>query len=149
MKFMPINEFKEMYKSLYVSDEEFVKSALSEKEIKSIREYIKALQDAKATSKTIISHLQKFNPKMRELWKAERVYYTEIKRDDTKTVKEAGDDLEIKSYRVVLSPNACATCEKKTNNGNKKFSNSDVSKSGYGHVPPWHPNCFCILLPYE
>jgi hypothetical protein len=146
MKFMPINEFKEMYKSLYVSDEEFVKSALSEKEIKSIREYIKALQDAKATSKTIISHLQKFNPKMRELWKAERVYYTEIKRDDTKTVKEAGEELEIKSYKAVLSPNACEHCKKALQN--KIFKTNQLTKNG-NPIIPVHPNCYCVLLPVE
>ena len=147
---MKINEFREMYKSLSQNDGEFYKSAsLTEKEITDIRRYIKALRDKGATSKVAISHLQKFNPKLSELWKAERVYYTEIKREDTKLVGEAGEDLEIKSYRVILSPNACSICHTKTSNGSKLFKSSDISKSGYGHVPPFHPNCYCVLLPKD
>lgn len=147
---MEINEFREYYKSLFITDGEFYKSsALSDKEIVDVRRYIKALQDKGATSKIIIKHLQSFSPKIKELWKAERVYYTEIKREDTKVVAQAGEDLEIKSYRVILSPNACETCRKKTNSGSKIFKNSDLQKDGYGHIPPFHPNCYCALLPKE
>ena len=146
---MNINEFREYYKSLYLTDNEFYKASLTEKEIIDIRRYIKALQEKGATSKIIISHIRKFTPKLQELWKAERVYYTEIKREDTKIVGDAGKELEIKSYRVVLSPNACAECHKKTSNGTKVFKNSDIQKAGYGHVPPFHPNCYCVLLPKD
>lgn len=145
---MNISEFREMYKSLYIIDEEFYKSsALLEKEIKDIRIYIKALQDKGATSKIIIKHLQAFNPKIKELWKAERVYFTEQKLLDSKIIKDAGENLGIEKYRVVLSPSACEICRKKTNNGFKKFTNSDLSKNEYGFYPPFHSNCYCVLLP--
>ena len=146
---MQLNDFREMYKSLYLSEEEFYKSsALTEKEIVDVRRYIKALEGKKATSKIIISHLQKFNPKLKEMWKAERVYYTEIKRSDSKTIGELGNELEAKSYRVILSPSACIECEKKTNKGTKVFKSSDIQKAGYGFVPPFHPNCYCLLVPH-
>ena len=149
-QYMKINEFREYYKSLFLTEGEFYKSsALTDKEIIEIRKYIKALQDKGATSKIIIKHLQHFNPKIKELWKAERVYFTEIKRQDSKEIGEAGEELEIKSYKVVLSPSACATCIKKTGNGSKIFKNSDIQKAGYGHIPPFHPNCYCVLLPKE
>ena len=66
---------------------------------------------------------------------------------DTKVVAEAAEELGVTKYRVVLSPSACPECEKKTAGGSKKFSNDDMKKSGYGHVPPFHPNCYCVLLP--
>ncbi len=142
---MPINEFAEKYKSLYKTDNEFYKSsALSEKELVEIRQYIKALQAQKATSKTIISHLQKFNSKIEPLWKAERVYYTEIKRTDSKVVAQAGDELEIKSYRAVLSPNACIECKKVLQG--KTFKSNMIIKNG-NPIIPVHPNCYCVLLP--
>lgn len=142
-----MNEFQEMYKSLSQSDNEFYKSAaLTEKELKDIRNYIKALQDKNMISKNIISYLQKFNPKIKELWKAERVYYTEIKRKDTKDVKDMGDDLEIKSYRAILSPNACEHCIKKLRG--KTFRSNEIEKDGTPIIPV-HPNCYCILLPKD
>ena len=147
---MKTHEFREYYKSLFQDEVEFYKSSsLSEKEIVEIRRYIKELEKKGANSKIIITHLQNFNKKLSEKWKAERVYYTEIKRQDTKVVAEAGKELEIKSYRVILSPNACEQCNKATNHGSKVFNNSDTQKSGYGHVPPFHPNCYCVLLPKE
>lgn len=147
---MKQNEFTNYWKSLNSSYEEFQKSSsLTIKELKEIRQYIKALQDKGAISKTIIGHLQKFNSKISELWKAERVYYTEIKRDNSQTVGEIGEELEIKSYRVVLSPHACGACHKSSNNGNKIFKTSDIQKAEYGVVPPFHPNCYCILLPKD
>lgn len=143
---MPINKFAEYYKSLVVSDEEFIKASLNEKELVDIRRYIKALQDKRATSKIIITHLQKFNPKIQELWKAERVYYTEIKRDDSKTVKDAGDELEIKSYRAILSPNACEHCRKALQG--KTFRSNEIIKNG-NPIVPVHPNCYCVILPKD
>lgn len=128
--------------------EQFYKSAsLTQKEIRDLKNYIKALRDKNAPSSVIISHLQKFSPKIQEKWKAERAYYTEIKSIDTKIVAEAAAELGVDKYRVVLSPSACDTCREKTAGGSKKFTNDDMQKSGYGHVPPFHPNCYCVAIP--
>lgn len=131
-----------------MTDEEFHKSeALTDKELVDIRAYIKALQSKGSMAKNTITHLQHFNKKLSELWKAERVYYTEIKRKDTKEIGVAGEELGIDKYRVILSPHACDTCEKQSNYGKKKYDNTDIQKTGYGHIPPYHPNCYCCLLP--
>lgn len=143
-------EFKEYWKSMKMGEEEFFKSnSLTEKELKQIRLYIKTLQDKGATSKVIISHLQNFNKKIGLKWKAERVFWTETKKMNTEDIKDAGEELEIKSYRVILSPDACKVCLSKTSNGRRIYKNSDLQKAGYGHIPPFHPNCFCTLLPNE
>jgi F like protein len=143
-----MNKFKEMWVAKGMNNEEFAKAQrLSLKEIRDIRNYIKALQDQSAPSSTIITHLQKFTPKLEEKWKAERAYFTEMKRLETQTIKDAGKDLGITKYRVILSPSACDICRKATNNGRKTFDKSDMQKSGYGHVPPFHPNCYCAAIP--
>ena len=150
MKYMKQDEFKNYYKSLFEEDNEFYKSsALTDKEIVDCRKYIAELQKKDAPAKVIIEHLQHFNPKLMEKWRAERVYYTETKKQDSNVVGEAGQELEIKSYRVILSPHACDVCHQKSMNGTKVFKNSDITKGGYGHVPPFHPNCYCVLLPKE
>jgi SPP1 gp7 family putative phage head morphogenesis protein len=144
---MNINEFKECYKSLTLTQEEFYKSeALTDKELTEIRTYIKALQSKGATSKIIIKHLQNFNKKISETWKAERVYYTEIKRADTKIVANAGKELEISTYKAVLSPNACQMC-RKTLQG-KILKSNQIVKNG-NPIVPLHPNCYCVLLPID
>lgn len=148
MKYMNFNKFKEYWIAKSMTPEEFYKSAsLTRKELVDVKNYIKALQDKNAPSSIIISHLQKFTPKLSEKWKAERAYYTEIKRTDTKIVAQAAEELGITKYRVILSPNACPECRKKTDNGVKKFTNQDMQKDGYGHVPPFHPNCYCVAIP--
>lgn len=125
----------------------FEKSRLTKTELQSVQNKIADLQKKGWISSKIITSIQKMNPKLSERWKAERVYWTEVKRDDTAVVGEAGDDLGIDKYSVILSPNACKTCIKKSDNGRKIFKTSDIEKSGYGHVPPFHPNCYCILVP--
>ena len=147
MQFMNKNIFKEFYTSLNENDSEFYKSsALTDKEISSIRHYIKALQDKGATSKIIIKHLQGFNNKISDLWKAERVYYTEIKRADTEIIADIGDELEVKTYKAVLSPNACFACKKALQG--KVLKSNQIIKNG-NPIVPVHPNCYCVLLPVE
>jgi SPP1 gp7 family putative phage head morphogenesis protein len=141
------NEFQQSYIALFQTETEFYKSsALTEKELVSIRQYIKALEKQKAPSKTIILHLQKFNPKLKELWKAERVYYTEIKRADSEIVADAGEELKIKSYRAILSRNACEHCVKALKG--KIFKANQLAKNGNPLIPI-HPNCYCVLIPEE
>lgn len=78
---------------------------------------------------------------------AARVYWTETKKADVKATHELGKEIGFTKYRTILSPNACALCRRKSNNGTKVFSNADLAKSGYGEFVPWHPNCYCITVP--
>ena len=126
----------------------FEKAKLTKSELVDIQNTIKTLQDKGYASSKIISALQKKNAKLSERWKAERAYWTETKREDTGIVGEVGDEVGFTKYKVILSPNACATCIRKSDNEKKIFKNSDLQKSGYGHVPPFHPNCYCILVPH-
>jgi len=125
----------------------FEKERLTKAELIAVQDTISKLQSKGYTSTKIITALQKMNAKLSERWKAERAYWTESKREDTTLVADAGDDLGIDKYKVILSPNACKICREKTANGGKIFKTSDIEKAGYGHIPPFHPSCYCILIP--
>lgn len=125
----------------------FAKAKLTQDELMAVRAKIIELQARGLPSSKIITALQKMNAKLMERWKAERAYWTESKRDDTKVVGEAVEDIGLDKYRVILSPDACKECRQKTQNGRKVFKHTDIEKSGYGHVPPFHPNCYCIIVP--
>lgn len=147
---MQIEDFKNFYKlqnGLSTVDEYVNTTALTKAELLNIRKTIQILEDKGLPSSKIIEALQKMNKKLIQKWRAERAYYTEVKLRDTKIVGKIGEELDIQKYRVVMSPNPCAICKKKSNNGKKLFSNAEIDKSGYGHVPAFHPNCYCILLP--
>ena len=115
---------------------------LTESELVQVRKTISDLQGRGEISSKIITALQKSNSKLSMRWKAERAYWTEVKRSNTKEIAKAGEVMDATEYKVLLSPNACETCKKKSQNGNKIFKNSDLQKSGYGHIPPFHPNCW-------
>lgn len=125
----------------------FEKERLTKTELIAVQDTITKLQARGYSSTKIITALQNMNKKLSERWKAERAYWTESKREDTELVADAGDDLGIDKYKVILSPNACKICREKTANGGKIFKSSDIEKAGYGHIPPFHPNCYCILIP--
>lgn len=131
--------FKEIWNDLN-GRTPFEKARLTKSEILEVQNVISKLQSKGYNSERIITALQKQNKKLSERWKAERAYWTEIKHDDTEKVGEAGHDLDITKYRVILSPHACEVCREKSLNGSKIFKNSDIEKAGYGHVPPFHPN---------
>src|SRR5665213_1557638 len=135
-----LNIFKEFWKAQNGGDMFEKSGALTKAEIVAVQNKIAELQSKGFPSSRIIASLQKFNGKLSEKWKAERAYWTEVKVDDTQTVAGLGDDIGISKYRVVLSPNACKICREKSQEGSKIFKNSDLEKSGYGHVPPFHPN---------
>ncbi len=137
-----MNLFKQFWKGQ--AGEALTKSELSE-----IQEYIKNLQKTNLPSSKIIAALQKFNGKLSERYKAERIYWTEVKAQDTKVVAQAGEDIGISKYKIILSPNACKGCREKSDNGRRIFTQKEIEKSGYGSFVPWHPNCFCIVIPYE
>jgi hypothetical protein len=146
---MSTNLFREFWKAQNGNDIFEKKVALTKAEIVEVQNKIAELQKKGFPSSKIITALQKFNSKLSERWKAERAYWTETKVDDTDLIGEAGDDLGISRYKVILSPNPCPICVKKTSNGNKLFKAADLNKSGYGHVPPFHPNCYCIIFPFD
>lgn len=100
----------------------------------------------KIASKAIKALMEKFG---KDEAAAARVYWTETKRADVKATSELGDELGITKYKVILSPNACKVCRKKTENGNKVFDKKQVEKAGVGKFVPFHPNCYCIMVPYE
>lgn len=79
---------------------------------------------------------------------AARVYWTETKRADTDAILDIGKEIGFSKYKVVLSPSACPVCVRKTDDGKKIFKAAELNKSGHGHKPPFHPNCYCILIPH-
>lgn len=79
---------------------------------------------------------------------AARVYWTETKRDDTNAILDIGKEIGFTTFKVILSPSACAVCRRKTDGGTKVFKAAELNKSGHGHKPPFHPNCYCILVPH-
>lgn len=143
-----MNIFKEFWKANN-GGEAFAKASLSKAEIMEVQERISQLQKKNYPSSQIITALQKLNPKLNERWKAERAFWTETKKNDSAIIGETGDDLGISKYKVILSPHPCQLCVKKTDGGHRIFKNSDMEKSGYGHVPPFHPNCYCIVIPFQ
>lgn len=123
-------------------------SKMSEKEITEARSLIALYNKRRRTATQTIKALQKKFGKLSDQADAARVYWTETKRDDTQAVLELGKDIGFDKFKVVLSPSACITCRKKTDNGAKVFKSAEIQKAGYGHAPPFHPNCYCILIPH-
>lgn len=130
-----------------MNDQTFQKANLTVSELRKVQETIASLQKRGLPSSKIINALQRTFKGLSEPYKASRAFWTETKRMDTEKVGEAAENLDIDTFKVILSPNACQLCQKKTNNGSKIFKTSDVNKSGYGNVPPFHPSCFCVLIP--
>lgn len=143
-----MTHFKDIWNITFHGADSFEKSEkLTKAELLAIQNLIAKMQSRGVMSSRIITALQKSNRKLAERWKAERAYWTEVKRSDTSLVGDAGDHLDIDKYRVILSPHACEVCRGKTRNGSRVFKSTDLEKAGYGHVPPFHPNCYCILIP--
>lgn len=142
-----MSEFKIYWETMNKTADEYVGDrALSQKDLMEVRNTIIKLQKKGKPSSKIIEVLQKMNAKLFEKWRAERAYFTEIKLLDTQIVHRAAEELGVTKYRVVLSPSACPLCLKKSNNGKKIFTDAEVKKAGDGFIP-WHPNCYCVLIP--
>jgi hypothetical protein len=140
--------FTKWWKVQIQNKELFEKSEyLTKSELLEIQRTIYELQKKGLPSSKIILALQKQNKKLAQKWRAERAFWTETKATDTKKIGEAGEELDITKYKVILSPSACEACRSKCDNGHKIFKSSDIEKAGYGHVPPFHPNCFCVMIP--
>ena len=121
--------------------------ALTVTELAEVNEVIDTMQDKGKIAKDIIAALQQQFPKLQERYRAEMAYYTEVKRKDTEDVVATADDLGVTKYRIVLSPHCCDKCRLISKDGKRIFTDEDVKKGGYNDVPPFHPNCYCILLP--
>lgn len=136
------------YWELEYRPEEFRKSGktLSKKELVDIQQKIAQLQKRGYSSTKIIKYLQNHNNKLVEKWQAERAFWTELKDLDTTRVHAAAAELGITRYKAILSPDACPICVGKTRHGVKIFDNDEMTK-GAGSVPPFHPNCYCIMVP--
>lgn len=119
---------------------------LSPRDLVKIQQTIAQLQKRKYPAQKIIKYLQDHNSKLVEKWKAERAFWTELKNLDTQKVRELSEDLGITRYKAILSPDACPICREKTRMGTKVFDNQEMTK-GAGEVPPFHPNCYCIMVP--
>ena len=141
--------FKTFWKSILNNEEIVLKSdgKLSKSELTEIQSIIHRMQKQGKNANTIIKYLQDHNSKLVEQYKAARVFWTEVKREDTADVATAADELDLEEFKVILSPHACPICVGKTRNGTKVFKTSEITKAGYGHAPPFHPNCYCIILP--
>jgi SPP1 gp7 family putative phage head morphogenesis protein len=140
-------KFKEYWKLAQATEEEYlIKSSdkLSMAELLDIQKTISRLQKKGYSANRMIKYIQDHNAKLSERYKAERVYYTEIKGMETQEVIDAGEFLEIPEYRVLLSPNACEHCVKAFKG--KTFKQKELQKGGVPIIP-LHPNCYCALVP--
>jgi len=141
--------FKTFWKSIINNEEIILKSSakLSKSELVQVQNIIHTMQKKGKNAKSIIKYLQDHNSKLVDMYKAERAFWTEIKRMDTADVADSADELDLKEFKVILSPHACPLCLSKTNNGKKVFKSSEITKDGFGHAPPFHPNCYCVIIP--
>ena len=134
--------------------EMFAKSSLTKSELRQVQDTIAQLQKKGLPSSEIITALQKQSKNLRMRWKAERVYWTEVKSFDTKKIGEAGEELggqvaaaDVGQLVDDESERARVAVLGGRESGRKIFKSTDIEKAGYGHVPPFHPNCYCLLIP--
>ncbi len=120
---------------------------LDEDEIHFVRSMIEDSREIGMSSSKTITRIQTNIYKLRFRWRAERAYWTEVKKDDTEAVKDIGEEAGFDKYKIILSPIACAICRRKTDGGRKVFTQKELSLEGYGHAPPFHPSCYCIAVP--
>lgn len=139
--------FFDFWKSTPFQLPSFEKAKLSRDELTKAREIIRELQEKNRPAYDIVSTIQR-TLKINQ-YRAQRVFDTEVKRNDVVATRSLGRDIGFTKYKVILSPNACPLCIEKSNNGRKVFSDADVHKTGYGQFVPWHPNCYCITVPVE
>ena len=121
---------------------------LSDDEISEARGLIAYYNKHHFTATQTINALRRKFRKLADQPDAARVYWTETKRDDTKATLDVSREIGFDTFKVILSPSACHICREKTQNGAKVFKASELEKSGWGHKPPFHPSCYCILVPY-
>jgi hypothetical protein len=144
-----MSDFTLYWKSIIAPEQqEFLTKSdkLSAKELGELQNIIYRMRKQGKPAMDIISFLQRWNDKLSERWQAKRAFETEDKNIDTTIVLQDAKELDINKFRVLISPDACPECRSKTQNGRKVFSAKELSK-GVGSRPPFHPNCYCVLLP--
>ena len=137
--------FSEHWKSRPFELPTFEKAKLSRDELTKAREIIREWQEKNRPAYDIIEYIQR-GLKI-DKYRAERVYWTETKKNDRIATTQLGTEVGFTHYKAILSPSACPLCRKKTDNGNKIFTTKEVQKSGYGESIPFHPGCYCVLVP--
>jgi DNA-binding transcriptional MerR regulator len=145
-----MSQFTRYYKGILFNEQEyfFTKSsneALTIQELKDAQKLIRELQQKGLPSAKIIAKLQDWNAKLTEKYRAERVFFTEVKREESQQIAEAGENLELDKYRVILSPHACEKCIDISKNGKRIYNQDEIADSK--EIPPYHPNCYCALIP--
>jgi hypothetical protein len=123
--------------------DQFYKS-LNIKTLRKIREIIIEMEADRIPSREIISYLQENFSELSELWKAERAYWTEVKKLESNNILNDAEDLGIQKFRIVPSPNACPLCKKVSGNGKRIFTKKEIDG-----VLPIHPNCYCTMAIIE
>jgi len=121
---------------------------LTEEELGKVRGFIFRQEEAHVKSSVIIGKLQKLFPKLSEYYKAERAYWTEVKRIETEELKASAIDVGYTKFRILPSPGACESCLQLSNSGQKVFDKAELEKGGQA-ILPHHPNCRCVLHPIK
>ena len=143
-------DFKEFWKSHpFVIPRLEKEEAMSDNELTEARALIALYNKKRKPAFLTIKALRRKFGKLATQSDAARVYWTETKKADVQATHELGKEIGFTKYRTILSPNACPLCRRKSENGTKIFSNADLAKSGYGEFVPWHPQCYCIVVPVE
>lgn len=135
-----MKEFKSFWKAVYT------KETLTPGEIKNIQNIIYRSEITNQPASKTIKMLQRYNPKLRERYKAERVYWTESKKMGTESTLESSNVLDVFKFRIIPSPTCCDLCHEIAKNGNRIFVKSELFYKGQ-KIPPIHPNCLCTLVP--
>ena len=122
--------------------QQFYIAKLSSRELENVRASIEDKQDDGVKPKKIISSLQGSRKKLKEEWKAERVYRTEAKKIETDKVKAAAKKFGENKFKVLLNRSACEACKKFSNNEQRVFTAKEISEKKIPH----HPNCLCKVV---
>ncbi|MHB8483865.1 MAG: hypothetical protein ACYDBV_14225 [Nitrospiria bacterium] len=133
--------FKRFWKELNKTGD-----ALSDRQLEEVQDKMWRWDSKHVKYSDQVKRLQRTFPKLREQYRAEQVVRTEGKRLESDDVKNDAVEIGLKSFKIMLSPNACEMCRGFTNEGSKVFK-ADELKKGEWDVPPIHPQCNCVLIP--
>jgi len=131
--------FKNVWQKLNKSD------ALNQKELDRIRDKMDLWDDKNVPYSVKVDRVKRLSPKLKEQYRAEQVIRTEDKRLETEKIKEDAEELDIDRFTILTQPTECDVCQARSQNGTKIYTQSELDKLGGG--PPWHPNCYCLLVP--
>jgi SPP1 gp7 family putative phage head morphogenesis protein len=126
-----MSDFKEFWKHL------------SGAELRNIRAQIAEDMDDGVKPKKTIASLSRGRKKLKEDWKAERVYRTEAKKIEVKSIKASAKKFGANHFKVFVEPKACDKCVALNN----KVFTTDYLK--HRQIVPAHPQCRCQLLMYN